>query len=159
MDYSGGILPCWNIMSCNQCTGTCLLEMPALVLGVFVKQIKLIWNYRVQRMLILPVVHQLAILMGENFQVPTWLFPTTSLRLLQMVTLSSLTACLCSSTVSRNLGRRMLNQWLFQVYQFENGVLPRSHLTDSLARQKISAEDELSNMHALNKEDTKPELF
>lgn len=69
-----------------------------------------LYEIRVQRMLILPVVHQLDILMGKNFQVPTWLFPTTSLRLLQIVTLSSLTACLCSSTVSRNLGRRMLNQ-------------------------------------------------
>lgn len=32
-------------------------------------------------------------------------------------------------------------------------------MIDSLARQKISAEDELSNMHALNKEDAKPKLL
>lgn len=72
---------------------------------------------------------------GKNFQVPTWLFP-------QCHSGSSrchivLAQCL---SVLRNLGGSVLNQWLFQVYLFENGFLPHSHLIDNLARQKISAE-------------------
>lgn len=137
MDHSGGILPCWNIMSSNQWTGTCLFQVLALVLGVFVKQIKLVWNYKVQSMLILPVVHQLVILMGEKF-------PGPNLAFSHNVTHSGSSRChivlaQCLS-VLRNLGGSVLNQWLFQVYLFENGFLPHSHLIDSLARQKISAE-------------------
>lgn len=99
---------------------TCLFQLLSLVLWMLPCRLSFWCNYRVQGKLTLPVIYQLTCHSDggglSSPQLGSFLWCHTCFSLI--VTLSSFTTFLCTSTFFfflQNLGRRVLNRWLFWV--------------------------------------------